>query len=479
MQWRYFPSFSLGWRVNEETWMEWSKTWLNALKVRGSWGIIGDQTVPGSLYVPTMSGSTNTWLVSGARVYQFGTPGAVSSSVTWQDITTLDLGLDGRFFNSELGLTFDWYRRDTENMIVPLEGIPLTYGTGAPQSNYGSLRTNGIELQIDYNHRFKNGIGVNFVATLADSKTKITKYGTTNSIGTLASPSWYVGRTYGEIWGYETDRLYQKNDFAYDNSGKLIKVTSKDGFSVNQLSDANASTQGKLQAGNFVFGPGDVKFKDLNGDGVINDGNRLIKDANGNPDYGDLKIIGNSTPRYEYSFRAGIDYKGFDASIFIQGVGKREVWGDGFLAIPGYNSSDGAMPQAIAGDFWKEDRTDAFYPAPYNQAGSSTTLNMQVQSRYLLNMAYMRIKNITVGYTLPAAIAKKIYVSKCRIYTSLENFFTFDHLRNLPIDPEVINGYSMWRDADATGNRTGYNLDRTGVGVPTFKTASIGLQLNF
>lgn len=479
MQWRYFPSFSLGWRINEETWMEWSKTWLNALKVRGSWGIIGDQTVPGSLYVPTMSGSTNTWLVSGARVYQFGTPGAVSSSVTWQDITTLDLGLDGRFINSELGLTFDWYRRDTENMIVPLEGIPLTYGTGAPQSNYGSLRTNGFELQIDYNHRFKNGIGVNFVATLADSETKITKYGTTNSIGTLASPSWYVGRTYGEIWGYETDRLYQKNDFAYDNSGKLIKVTSKDGFSVNQLSDANASTQGKLQAGNFVFGPGDVKFKDLNGDGVINDGNRLIKDANGNPDYGDLKIIGNSTPRYEYSFRAGIDYKGFDASIFIQGVGKREVWGDGFLAIPGYNSSDGAMPQAIAGDFWKEDRTDAFYPAPYNQAGSSTTLNMQVQSRYLLNMAYMRIKNITVGYTLPATIAKKIYVSKCRIYTSLENFFTFDHLRNLPIDPEVINGYSMWRDADATGNRTGYNLDRTGVGVPTFKTASIGLQLNF
>jgi TonB-linked SusC/RagA family outer membrane protein len=467
MMWRYFPSFSLGWRINEETWMDWSKTFMSALKARGSWGKIGDQSVPNSLYVPTMSGATNTWLASGARVYQFGTPGAVSSSVTWQDITTLDLGLDGRFFNSELGFTFDWYRRDTENMIVPLEGIPLTFGTGAPQSNYGSLRTNGVELQLDYNHRFKNGIGINLVATFADSETKITKYGTTNSID-----NWYVGKTYGEIWGYETDRLYQKSDFAYDANGKFIKVTSKDGYQVNQLADPNGATQGRLQAGNFVFGPGDVKFKDLNGDGIINPGARLIKNANGDPDYGDLKVIGNNTPRYEYSLRAGIDYKGFDASIFIQGVGKRDVWGDGFLAIPGYNSSDGAIPQAIAGDFWREDRTDAFYPAPYNLAGSNSTLNMQVQSRYLLDMAYLRIKNITVGYSLPSNMLKKLYVSKLRVYAALENFFTFDHLGGLPIDPEVINGYSLW-------NTDNYNLGRTGVGVPTFKSASLGLQLNF
>jgi TonB-linked SusC/RagA family outer membrane protein len=294
MMWRYFPSFSLGWRINEETWMEWSKSFLSALKARGSWGTIGDQSVPGSLYVPTMSGATNNWLVSNTRVYQFGTPGAVSSSVTWQDITTLDMGLDARFLKSELGVSFDWYQRDTKNMIVPLEGIPVTFGTGAPQSNYGSLRTNGVEIQVDYNHRFKNGIGVNLVATLADSKTKITKYGTTNSID-----NWYVGKTFGEIWGYETDRLYQKSDFIYDAAGKLVKITSKDGYQVNQLVDPTVATQGRLQAGNFVFGPGDVKFKDLNGDGIINPGNRMIKNATGDPDHGDLAIIGNTTPRYE------------------------------------------------------------------------------------------------------------------------------------------------------------------------------------
>ncbi len=467
LKWRYFPSFSAGWRINEESWMEFAKPVLSALKLRGSWGTIGDQSVPSSLYVPTMGGLSNTWMVANQRLYQFGTPAAVSTSVTWQDITTLDLGLDARFFDSELGVSFDWYQRDTENMIVPLEGIPATFGTGAPQSNYGSLRTKGMEVQLDYTHRFKNGIGINLVATLADSETKITEYGTTQSID-----NWYVGKTYGEIWGYETDRLYQKEDFEYDSAGKFIKVTSKDGFSVNKLVDATAATQGRQQAGNFVFGPGDVKFKDLNGDGIITPGNRLLKNAAGDPDYGDLKVIGNSTPRYEYSLRTGIDYKGFDASVFIQGVGKRDVWGNGFLAIPGYNSSDGAIPQAIAGDFWREDRTNAFYPAPYNQAGSSTTLNMQVQSRYLLNMAYIRIKNITVGYSLPAPLLNKIHVSKFRIYAALENFFTFDHLGTLPIDAEEISGYSMW-------NTTNYNLGRTGVGVPTFKSASVGLQLNF
>jgi hypothetical protein len=419
-----------------------------------------------------MGGSLNNWIIGGARLYQFGTPGAVSTSVTWQDITTLDFGFDARFFNNELGITADWYRRDTENMIVPLEGIPLTFGVGAPQSNYGSLRTNGYEIAVDYTHRFKNGIGINFVATVSDAVTKITEYGSTQSID-----SWYVGKTYGEIWGYETERLYQKDDFSYDSAGKLIKVTVPNEaktatYTIYQMADPNSPIQGRLQAGNFLFGPGDVKFKDLNGDGYINPGNRLLKNANGDPDYGDLKVIGNSTPRYEYSFRAGIDFKGFDASVFIQGVGKRDVWGDGFLAIPGYNSSDGAIPQAIAGDFWREDRTDAFYPAPYNQAGSSTTLNMQVQSRYLLNMAYLRIKNITVGYSLPSNLIKQAKISKFRIYAALENFFTFDKLGSLPIDPEEISGYSMW-------NTSNYNLGRTGVGVPTFKSASVGLQLNF
>lgn len=467
--WSWFPSFSAGWRINEEPWMDWASRTLNELKLRGSWGSIGDQSVRNDMYIPTIGGTFNNWILGTAKLYQFGaptsagygTPLAVSQSVTWQNITTLDLGVDARFFNGALGVSFDWFQRDTEDMIVPQEGIPATFGTQAPQSNFGSLRTKGVEIQLDYAHQFASGLRLNFTATFADAVTKITKYGSTTSID-----NWYVGKTYGEIWGYETDRLYQVDDFVYDNDGNLVKVTSADGFQVNQLADENAPTQGKLQAGNFVFGPGDVKFKDLNGDGVINDGARTLAD------HGDLKIIGNSTPRYEYGFRAGADFKGFDLNIFLQGIGKRDVWGDGFLAIPGYNSADGAMPQAIAGDFWREDRPNAFYPRPYNMAGSSTTLNMQRQTRYLLNMAYLRIKNITLGYTLPTALTQKIDVNKVRVYASLENFFTFDHLGTLPIDPEEVSGYSMW-------NTSNYNLGRTGVGIPTFKSASVGLQLSF
>ena len=306
------------------------------------------------------------------------------------------------------------------------------------------------------------------VATFADAITKITKYGTTNSIN-----DWYVGKTYGEIWGYKVDRLYQKEDFEYDANGNFILITSPDGYAnVHKLAGANPVYQGRLQGGNFRFGPGDVKFKDLNGDGVISPGNSLIRDLNGNPDHGDLTIIGNSTPRYEYSFRAGLDFKGVDFSVFMQGVGKRDIWGNGFLAIPGFNSADGAMPQAIAGNFWREDRVDAFYPRPYNLAGSNTGYNMQVSDRYLLNMAYLRIKNITLGYTLPERLMSKVKIKKLRVYAALENFFTFDHLGDLPIDPEEVSGYSMW-------NTTNYNLGRTGVGVPTFKSASVGIQVNF
>ena len=181
--------------------------------------------------------------------------------------------------------------------------------------------------------------------------------------------------------------------------------------------------------------------------------------------------------RYEYSFRIGADWKGIDFSIFFQGVGKREMWGKGFLAIPGFNSSDGAMPQTFAGDFWKEDRTDAFYPRPFNYGASDPTVgNLVPQSKYLLNMAYLRIKNITLGYTLPEVISRKAFIQNVRIYVALENFFTFDNLRGLPIDPEEIGGVSIFANNAAKDN---YNSGRTGVGAPTFKSASVGLQITF
>jgi TonB-linked SusC/RagA family outer membrane protein len=474
LQWRWFPSFSAGWVASEESFMAWTKPLLNQLKFRGSWGSIGDQTVPNNLYIATMPSGQSSWIgANGAKVNYVGTPDAIKDAIQWQDIVTTNIGLDATLLNNKVNLSFDVFQRNTNNMIVPQEGIPFTFGAGAPQGNFGSLQTRGWELTLDFNHRFKNGLGINFKGNISDAKTKLTEYGS----GTQVLNN-YNGKDIGEIWGYRSDRLYQTSDFELDGSGKPILITL-----TSAESKLNAGKQAyKLKAGpngekpvyqpflqnsaNFRFGPGDVKFRDINGDGEISNGDGTL--AN----HGDLEVIGNSNPSYEYGFRLGADFKGVDISAFFQGVGSRKIWGAGFLAIPGFNSADGAMPEAIAGNYWTPQTPDAFYPAAYNNAASGTTNNMQVQDRYLLNMAYLRLKNLTVGYTFPQMLTKKVGISSLRVYTALENFFTWDHLGDLPIDPESVSGYSIW-------DQSNYNSGRTGTGIPAFKSISFGVQLNF
>jgi TonB-linked SusC/RagA family outer membrane protein len=480
LKWRWFPSFSAGWRASEESFMKWAKPVLSSLKFRGSYGVIGDQTVSNGLYVSALTSYTSSFIGGGVKLPYYGTPPTVDGNLTWQDIKTLDLGADIVLFD-ELSATFDWYNRTTSNMIVPGLVLPNSYGAPAPQGNYGELQTKGWELAINYNHRFANGIGVNGMFTLSDANTYITNY-TEGSPEKLGASDWWTGKRYGDIWGYRTDRLYQKDDFEYDTSGNLIVIkvplnpndpnsATKDMY---KLKGDNPVYQPFVQdLGSFMFGPGDVKYKDLNGDGRINNGNNVADDC------GDLDVIGNTTPRYNYGFRLGADYKGFDMQVFFQGVGKREIWGDGGLVTPGYNLGDGATTSAITDDFWKEDRTNAFYPRPYNMAvgagGISTRDNMQIQDRYLLNMAYLRLKNLTLGYSLPQNIIKKALLTKARVYLSMENIITWDHLRGLPVDPETITGYSMWRE----GIDTNYNWSRTGQGMPMFKNVSFGIQLTF
>lgn len=472
--WRWYPSFSAGWVASEESFMQWIKPVVNSLKVRASWGSIGDQSVPNSLYLPIMPNGQSTWIgANGARVFFVGTPAAIDANIKWQDIVTKNIGVDIGLLKNNLNVSFDLFERNTDNMIVPQEGIPLTFGAGAPLGNYGALSTKGWELTVDYNHRFDNGLAINFRGNISDAKSILTSYGS----GTQVTGN-YNGKVIGEIWGYRTDRLYQNTDFELDANGKpiLITLTAAESnlYAGKQVYKLKTGADGKkpvyqafLQnSASFRFGPGDVRFKDVNGDGELNNGKGTLAD------HGDLEMIGNSNPRYEYGFRIGADFKGFDISVFFQGVGSRKIWGEGFMAIPGFNSADGAMPEAIAGNYWSPDNTGAFYPAAYNNAGSGTTNNMQVQDRYLLNMAYLRLKNLTVGYTLPQSLVKKAWISSVRIYGGLENFITWDNLGDLPIDPESINGYSMW-------NTTGYNLGRTATGIPAFKSASFGIQLTF
>lgn len=472
VRWKWYPSFSAGWVLSNESFMDDVKSALSYAKLRGSWGSIGDQSVPNSLYISTLSIGKNSWLNSaGDQFFQTGSPTAVSDDIYWQDITTLNLGADLRFLNNKLGLTFDWFERQTKNMIISGEDLPATYGTSAPKGNYGNLTTKGWELALDFNHRFDNGLGLNVTANLSDAVTDITKAADWNTPweNRKIDNTFTTGKRYGDIYGYVTDRLYQKEDFVYDNNGNFVQTyivwqgTSK---KTNQLAGNNPVYQTYFEDGNqiLLISPGDVKFVDVNGDGYITPGNSTFGDP------GDRVVIGNLLPRYEYGFRVALDYKSFDLSIMGQGVGERSMWGSGQLAIPGYHVKDGAMPQAIAANYWREDRTDAFYPRAWNLSGANSGFVMVPQTRYLLNMAYFRIKNITLGYNLAPKLLDRIRLKQARIYVSLENMITFDNLRGLPIDPETISGFSMLSD--------NYNLGRTGTGNPTFKMASVGLSIS-
>lgn len=469
--WRWFTSASAGWVASEENFMQWAKPALSHLKFRGSYGVIGNQAVPASLYTPNMFPYETLWIGGQNKYYGVPTPTFSLRDISWEDLETIDFGVDARFLNNKLGLVFDYYVRNTNNMFVGLQGTTWTTGGAAPLGNFGTLKTKGYEVAVDYNHRFNNGLGINVRANFDDAISRFYNVTSQRTTG-----SYYDGSAYGDIWGYETDRLYQMDDFVLgaDGKPKLIKLTEDmtkyyangDGQAY-QLKDPNGVYQPRLENTNtFNFGPGDVKFKDLNGDGEIDNGDGTVD----NP--GDRKIIGNTTPRYNYGLRLGADYKGFDFSIFFQGTGQRAMWGNGALAIAGFNTADGAMPAAIVNDYWTPDNTGAFYPAAFNNAGSNDANNMQVQSKYLLDLSYTRIKNITFGYVLPKSFIAPAKLSNVRVYVALENFFTWDKLNGLPIDPEVVSGFSMF-------NESNYNTGRTGVGTPSFKSASFGVQLNF
>lgn len=436
-KWGTFPSFSAGWRASEEKFFDWAKPALSNLKIRASWGTVGNQDVEANAFISTMSSENSGWVINGTNVLGLTSPSVISPTLTWERVSTFDVGVDAGFFNNELNFTFDWYQRKTTDMHTAGQQLPNTFGAVVPMINYGEMTGTGFELGINYQHRFANGIGINLAGTLSNVTEKITKYNKQDRIIT----GYYEGKKLGEIWGYETDRLFQKDDF--DADGNL-----KQGI----------PSQSLFETGNFKFGPGDVKYKDLNGDGKISWGSNTVDD------HGDLKVIGNSLPKYEYSFTIGADWKGIDFSMFFQGVGKHDFWGYGSVVIPGGGSSYSDSFFAHQTDYWTEDNTDAFYPRPYNMAWASNSYNFRTQTRYLLNMAYLRCKNLTVGYSLPEKWLKKINMTKIRVYFSGENLFEIDHMHGVPLDPE------------STTDKGGWAFGRD---YPFSRTISFGLQATF
>lgn len=453
-RWAFFPSGSLGYRFSEEAFFAPIKNVISNGKFRASYGEIGNQAIGDNMFISILQNYTDAnksvyWLDgSGNKVTMYNLPSLVSSTLMWERIQTLDLGLDLGFMNNELNVSFDWYQRTTKDMLAPSKTMPQVLGADAPKVNAGTLRTRGWEMSIDWHHTFKE-VNVYASASIGDFKTVITKWDNDSKL----LNSNYSGKVYGDIWGFETDRLFTKDDFNADGSYKN-----------------GIASQVGLEQNGFVYGPGDIKFKNLDGNDVIDGGKGTVDD------HGDLKVIGNTTPRYQYSFRLGGSWKGFDIDAFFQGVGKRDVWSTGAFVIPMSRGADAIYENQT--DYWTEENQNenAYYPRMWATNANKGTIsvleggnhNFYPQSRYLVNMAYLRFKNLTIGYTLPKELSKKAYIEKVRLYFSANNICELINKSNAPVDPE-INSQETTEPTNGTWGR----ID------PMYRTLSFGLQVTF
>lgn len=414
-RWGLFPSFSLGWNISHEKFWEPVSPYVNTLKLRTSWRSLGNQNVDAYQDLPLLGTEMNLeWILNSKRPAYTTAPNLINPVLTWESSKTVDVGADLGFFNNRLQITADYYQRLTFNRLGPAQALPAVLGADIPKENNSELRTRGWDLSFTWRDKVSNDFSYSVTAMLFDYKSVVTKYN--NPTGILTTD--YEGKTIGEIWGYETVGLIR---------------TQEDADRINQ-----SKSQNFINA--QVWRTGDVMYRDLNNDGLINNGKNTVSD------HGDLRIIGNNTPRYQLGITLSADYKGFDFMAFFQGTAKRDLWltGNMFWGFNNWNQTT-LFPHHL--DYYRDAEestysglgvnTDAYYPRPYSQS-SLYKKNQQIQTRYLQNGAYLRLKNLQLGYSIPQTVLKKVGLQKSRIYCSAENVLT---LTKLPVgfDPETAN----------------------------------------
>ena len=419
----FFPSGSIGWQVAEENFMKGTRGWLDQLKLRGSYGQIGNQNIPNYSYLPTMT-LNNTyggWLVNSNYVTAVTSlPALVRTNFTWEKVNSLNVGIDFVLFNNKLSGLFEWYQKDTKGMLAPGMQLPGVVGATAPYQNTADMRTRGWDVSLNWRDRIgKVGYRIGF--NLSDYSSEITKY---NSNENKLINNFYEGMKLGEIWGYEYDGFYTIDDFENTSTWTLKEgVTKINGYNPR---------------------PGDVKFKNLRDDAQ---GENLIYAGDGtlaNP--GDRKIIGNALPRYLYGINLGANFAGFDLNVVLQGTGKRDAWLDNNLTFPLYSDYKFVALYSGTENYWKpvdeangdftNANPDAKFPRIYGNYGNIGS-NYRQSDRYLSNASYFRIKNVTLSYNFPRQWLDKVYLKQLRAFVSAENLATFSSLPK-GIDPETL-----------------------------------------
>lgn len=440
-RWGFFPSVSLGWNITREKFMQPVTNVLSNLKLRASYGLLGNQA-GAALYTfastMDLNNKLGNYIFADGRHIFTKAPGVVNPSTTWEKVESKNLGLDFGLFGNALTGSFDVFQRDTKDMLGPGVDYPDLFGAEAPNTNNARMRNRGWELVLNYRGTIGKDISYSIGGMLSDATSEVTEYA--NPTGTDPKDKWYSGKKVGEIWGYRADGLIQTQAEADEYNAK---------YDLSYIS-------GK------PWEPGDVKYRNLNGDNKIDNGSNTLGDM------GDMTVIGNTTPRYQYTINGSINWKGITLSMMFQGVGKRD-WNPGASA---YFWGSGPYAQVTVFkehmDFWSESNPNAYYPKPYiHTAGGVTPYQNKTKTmsdRYIQNGAYCRLKNLTVSYDLPEAWVKKVNLQKVQVFFSGENLLTFTPLIGM-FDPEAI--YTK-NDYTSEGGKN----------YPMNKVVSFGLVVN-
>ena len=400
----FFPSVSVGWRISNERFMKSTRDYLDNLKIRASYGSLGNQQVLDRYgnqiyypYISTMGIGLSNYLMNNSKNPMVRPSGLVSPTLTWEQVISKNIGLDVTLLDQRLNATFDIYTRETKDMLMGTK-YPDVLGTSSPKVNAADLKTSGWELSISWHDKINTDLDYSVAFSLADSKAEITKYD--NPTGALSEH--YVGKEMGEIWGYETVGIFQTEEEV-----------------------ANAADQSRFGAN---WKPGDVHYRDLNGDGELSPGDNTLED------HGDLRVIGNTTPRYTFGLNLNVNYKNWSLAAFFQGVGKRDYW-------PGTDSNSWFWPfnantsieKWHITETWSEDNRDALFFAPSNRSDK----NRQKQTRFLQDASYVRLKNLSISYSLPKQVIRRVGLDKVQLYLTGQNLFEISSIHK-PLDPEYV-----------------------------------------
>ncbi|PWK78797.1 TonB-linked SusC/RagA family outer membrane protein [Mucilaginibacter oryzae] len=454
-RWGFFPSASAAWIASNEDFFKPLAPAVSTFKLRASYGDLGNQNVGDFGYIQSLATDNSGYLIGGNGQNQIitGAPKLYvdPKTYTWERVSTRNFGTDIGLLNDKLSFTFDYYIRDTKGMLTQGQELPGVLGTDIPKQNAADLRTKGWELSVSYRDRFEldsKPFSFDVKIFLSDSRAKITKFKNDQYLFS----NYRVGQDLGEIWGLENDGLFRSKD------------------EIAKLDESAIVPWGALS-----IVEGWPKYKDLDGNGKIEKGL-----SSKNPK--DLKIIGNSADHYTIGANINMDWRGIDLAVFLQGVLKRDFYPHHYLFWGPYQqpyanvypwnlnyyrgTADSPEQRAkhsasyIAAGL-ADANTNSEYPVLQSwlaDANYGSGLDIP-QTKYLLNGAYLRIKNVSVGYTIPAKWTKKIGISRLRFYATGENLYEFSAIKKY-IDPEAVNqGPSAWAYPYQRRYALGLNLD--------------------